>query len=299
MFTDLFRALRNPQNPRGHPILAALLYAFCPAAARWWIAGADPVIPFDPVWQALEDLSSSDKTLKDALDGYGFSGLTEDVKAYIAKIKAYRKRHPEVLAPERLPLFSGGRIELSKRHLFHAAIQKLDGNWEYFFTYIRTWAFIVGDWENEIRFFTQAALELQELGLIVSGVRRSVYFPAWVWTAQDGRASRIVAGLMVSHGQSEQLRFLLAQHSSPQGDQPWPSPLEVWAIGPLRGSAEPFGGVLEAEHLGKTIERLAQLAKNGPHPPIVALNQPWKCRWCGYQAQCYQDKHINQLALNF
>jgi len=299
MYSDLFRALQNPKNPRGHPILAALLYAFCPAAARWWIAGADPVIPFDPVWQALEDLSSSDKTLKDALDGYGFGGLIEDVKAYIAKIKAYRKRHPEVVAPERLPLFAGGRIELSKRHLFHAAIQRLDGNWEYFFTYIRTWAFIVGDWETDIRFFTPAALELLELGMIVSGVRRSVSFPVWVWTAQDGRASRIVAGLMVSHGQRDQLRFLLAQQSSPQGDQPWSSPLEVWAIDPLRGSAEPFGGVIEAEDLPKMIERLAYLAKNGPHPPIVALNQPRKCTQCGYQAQCYKNKRINQLALKF
>lgn len=299
MYTDLFRALRNPQNPRGHPILAALLYAFCPAAARWWIAGADPVVPFDPVWRALEDLSGSDKTLKDALEEHGFGGLIEDVKAYIAKITAYRKRHPEVVAPERLPLFTGGRIELSKRHLFHAAIQKLDGNWENFFTYIRTWAFIIGDWEAEMRFFTPATLELQELSLIVSGVRRSINFPAWVWGAKVGRANRIVAGLLVSHGQRDPLRFLLAQQSSPQGDQPWASPLEIWAVDPLRGSAEPFGGALEAVYLAKTIERLAYLAKNGPHPPLVALNQSQKCAQCGYQAQCYQNKHINQLALNF
>jgi len=299
MFTDLFRALRNPQNPRGHPILASLSYVFCPAAARWWIAGADPVIPFDPVWQALEDLSSSDKTLKDALEGYGFGGLIEDVKAYIAKITAYRKRHPEVVAPERLPLFTGGRIELSKRHLFHTAIQKLDGNWDNFFTYIRTWAFIVRDWEAEMRFFTPSVLGLQELNLIVSGVRRSIPFPAWVWTANFGRTNRIVAGLIVSDGQRDPLRFLLAQQSSPQGDRPWASPLEVWTIDPLRGSAKPFGGVLEAVHLAKTIERLAHLAKNGPHPPLVALNQPQKCTHCGYQPQCYQDKRINQLALNF
>ena len=50
MYTDLFLALQDPQNPRGHPVLAALLYAFCPAAARWWLAGADPEQIFDPVW---------------------------------------------------------------------------------------------------------------------------------------------------------------------------------------------------------------------------------------------------------
>jgi hypothetical protein len=43
MYTDLFTALAERENPRGHPLLAALLYAFCPAAARWWLAGAVPV----------------------------------------------------------------------------------------------------------------------------------------------------------------------------------------------------------------------------------------------------------------
>ena len=58
MYTDLFLALLNRGNARGHPILSALLYAFCPAAARWWLAGAEPTIPFDPVWQSLQDLAS-------------------------------------------------------------------------------------------------------------------------------------------------------------------------------------------------------------------------------------------------
>ena len=48
MHTDLFFSLLNRENRRGHPILAAMLYSFCPAAARWWIAGADPQPPFDP-----------------------------------------------------------------------------------------------------------------------------------------------------------------------------------------------------------------------------------------------------------
>jgi hypothetical protein len=43
MYTDLFTALVDRENPRGHPLLAALLYAFCPATARWWLAGAVPV----------------------------------------------------------------------------------------------------------------------------------------------------------------------------------------------------------------------------------------------------------------
>ena len=34
MHTDLFRALIDDDNPRGHPLLAGLLYAFCPAEER-------------------------------------------------------------------------------------------------------------------------------------------------------------------------------------------------------------------------------------------------------------------------
>ncbi len=48
MYTDLFAALLNRENRRGHPILSALLYSFCPAAARWWIEGADPQPPLRP-----------------------------------------------------------------------------------------------------------------------------------------------------------------------------------------------------------------------------------------------------------
>ncbi|MDO9349299.1 MAG: hypothetical protein Q7T47_08430, partial [Anaerolineales bacterium] len=74
MYTDLFTVLADRENPRGHPLLATLLYAFCPAAARWWLAGAEPVIPFDPVWQALQDFTLG-KTLKEVLSGYGFENL--------------------------------------------------------------------------------------------------------------------------------------------------------------------------------------------------------------------------------
>ncbi|MBT3390124.1 MAG: hypothetical protein HN413_06905, partial [Chloroflexi bacterium] len=91
MYTDLFLALKDAQNPRGHPILAALAYVFCPAAARWWLAGADPAEPFDPVWQSLSDLAAGEETLKDALKRYGFEGLMEQVKTYIGQVESYRR----------------------------------------------------------------------------------------------------------------------------------------------------------------------------------------------------------------
>lgn len=55
MYTDLFLALLNRHNARGHPILSALVYAFCPMAAHWWLVrraeefnGGHPVVGVTP-----------------------------------------------------------------------------------------------------------------------------------------------------------------------------------------------------------------------------------------------------------
>ena len=90
MYTDLFMALLDKENPRGHPILAALTYAFCPAAARWWLAGVDPVIPFDPLWQALEDLVSG-STLKEALSSYGTTTVCAGIYTSPSKVVQTRR----------------------------------------------------------------------------------------------------------------------------------------------------------------------------------------------------------------
>jgi len=93
MHTDLFAALQDKENPRGHPILAALGYLFCPTAARWWLAGVDPVIPFDPLWQVLEDRVSG-SSLKAALSSYGFADLLDVAQTYVNQVDAWRDRHP-------------------------------------------------------------------------------------------------------------------------------------------------------------------------------------------------------------
>src|SRR5512142_2622879 len=100
MHSDLFLALLNRKNPRGHPILSAMLYTFCPAAARWWLAGADPTPPFDPVLQSLKDLASGG-TLLEHLKCYGFENLIDDIKEYVQEVQTYRSQHP-IQAPETL-----------------------------------------------------------------------------------------------------------------------------------------------------------------------------------------------------
>ncbi|PIZ25437.1 MAG: hypothetical protein COY47_05970, partial [Chloroflexi bacterium CG_4_10_14_0_8_um_filter_57_5] len=238
MHTDLFLALLDRDNPRGHPILAALLYAFCPAAARWWLAGAEPVVSFDPLWQALTDLAKGE-TLKEALLRYGFENLLGNARSYVDEVEAYRRVRPGVFAPETLPFFPGGHLELASRFGHQEAINKLGGRWENFFAYIRAWAFTAQDWETNIRFFAAPAVgAVTRLALMLPGTRRPAWFPALLWTARHGpSATRIVIGLPVVEQAQDQLRFALAQASGQEGNKPWPSPPEVWAVDRLSGFA--------------------------------------------------------------
>jgi len=229
MYTDLFLALKDPHNPRRHPLLAALLYAFCPAAARWWVAGAEPEQVFDPIWQALTDRAGG-KTLKEALAGYGFETLLEDAKQYVEQVEAFRRHHPGIAAPELLPTFSGGHLELAKRFGLQEAINKLGGRWENFFAYMRAWAFLVSDWAAEMRFFDAPELTRYNLMLSLPGTRRPVRFPAWVWIDRVGHGTRIVIGLLVSGKEQDELRFGLARLAGPEGEKPWPVQPEVWAL---------------------------------------------------------------------
>jgi hypothetical protein len=298
MYTDLFSALKDTHNPRGHPLLAALLCVFCPTAARWWLAGANPEQVFDPVWQALSDRGGGG-TLKEALAGYGFETLLGDAKQYVEQVEAFRRLHPGVAAPELLPTFDGGRLELSKRFGLKDAIDKLGRRWENFFAYIRAWAFLASDWEAEMRFF--GAPELVECRLMLSlpGIRRPVRFPAWVWREQVGNGMRVVIGLLVKGREQDELRFALARLAGLEGEKPWPLQPEVWAIGRESGKAEPFDSHLPADRLAPTVNRLAQLAREGPYPPLGALASPERCRLCGFTAQCYAKSEISALALEF
>ncbi|MBU4224389.1 MAG: general stress protein, partial [Chloroflexi bacterium] len=193
--TDLWLALLDKDNPRSHPLLAALLYAFCPAAARWWLAGSDPaLLPFNPVWQALKDLSSGE-TLKAALTRYGFEDILDEAKRYVDDVDAYRRTHPGIDAPETLPTFPGGRMSLDRRFGLTDAITNLGKDWSNFFAYIRAWAFLCPDWEAKIQFFAAPELSHVRLALTLPGIRRPAYLPAWLWTVKQGYATRLVIGL--------------------------------------------------------------------------------------------------------
>jgi hypothetical protein len=296
MGIDLFEALLDKVNPRGHPILAALSYAFCPAAARWWLAGADPAVQFDPLRQALEDRISG-KTLKEAISDYGFEDLVEDVQTYVDQVDTWRDRHPGIDAPERLPTFTGGRIAVTRRFGHRAGIRKFGGRWEHFFTYVRAWAFLVRDWEVAMRFTRLPRFSRARLALTLPGIRRPVTFPAWSWKDQVKGGRRVVVGFI---GEPDQLLLSMTRRAGLEGDQPWPSTPEVWILDEVLGKAKYFDDRLPEELLPEVVQQLADAARKGPFPPIKALNGGGQCSDCGFHAQCFTGQgEISLLALSW
>ena len=297
MYTELFRALLNHKNPRGHPILSALLYTFCPAAARWWLAGAEPIPPFDATWQSLQDLASGG-TLLEHLNRYGFDKLTDEIKKYVQEVQAYRSLHP-VPAPETLPLFRGGKIPAGSRFGSQNAIQNLGGDWRNLFTYVRTWAYLSQDWRigMNISRDTEYVLSGEKTLLTLQSIRLPVQLETWVWRVPVGHTMEIKLGVLTRRGEQDQLLFSLLGRSSPTGDQPWPNAPAVFGLDRETGEAQHFEQTVPDKELERTVGSLAELAKNGPYPPLNALRHSSTCKTCGYRNLCFEKHFIAPHAL--
>ena len=147
--TDLFLALLN-NNARGHPVLTALLYVFCPMAAKWWLNGADPVVPYDVVWEAVSDFTIPDLTLKDALVKRGVPDLIGHVKKYSEQVSKFRDyHHHDCPASELSQDFKGEVIEVTARTGYQDAFDKhFGGDWRNVLRFARAWLFTTQDWRG-------------------------------------------------------------------------------------------------------------------------------------------------------
>ena len=223
MYTDLFLALLNRKNARGHPILSAMLYSFCPTAARWWLVGADPTPPFDPIWKSLEDLATGE-TLLEFLIKYDFDNLIEEIRTYIREVEEYRRQHP-VSAPELMPIFRGGKISVSRRYGSQNAINNLGGDWRNLNTYVRTWAFLSQDWRINMKIERDSGYQVsgEKVCLTLPGLNLPVQFDTWVWKVPIGHITETKIGALVSNGEQDQLRFSLLKRCTTMGKQPWPN----------------------------------------------------------------------------
>ncbi|MEP0807255.1 MAG: hypothetical protein HRF47_17370 [Chloroflexota bacterium] len=298
MYTDLFLALLNRTNARGHPVLSAMLYAFCPAAARWWLAGADPTLPFDPVWQSLQDLTSGG-TLLDHLTRYGFENLIEDVREYVRKVEEYRKQNP-VPAPEVLPTFRGGKIDMARRFGSQHAINNLGGDWRNIFIYVRTWAFLSQDWRigMKIERDSEYILSSEKVLLVLPFARLPVQFDVFVWKVPVGHVTETKIGLLVSRMEQDQLRFALMRRCHSSSKRPWPNTPTVFALDRETGEVQHYDQTLADKDLERIVQALSERAKNGPHPPLNALRQPSICKNCGYQSLCFEKNLLSPHALS-
>ena len=293
MLTDLFLALLDKRNQqaRGNPILPALLYIHCPASAGWWLAGADPEPVFDVAWHVLDDFRQG-KTLKQALTDYGIGeAVLGDIEKYIEEVTGYRSQHP-ISSPELSPLFPGGRFDPSHRLGSHIAIKKM-GGWNKVLEYARVWAFLLYDWQGDMHISRDVAvkIDLEWLAITSQGVRKSAYFPAWVWTTIMGKVKREHIGLLVQDGRGhDQLRFALVQASDRTGDKAWSDLPLVFGLQRRSGEAELFQPAFKLEKLTQLLLPLAERASAKKSFPLRALRNPYACLVCGYQHLCYPDR---------
>jgi len=294
MHADLLSALLNHENRRGHPILSAMLYSFCPTAARWWIAGADPEPPFDPVWQAIKGWNSG-TNLTEQLEKYSLGKVIDVVGQYVEDVEQYRKDHKDgPPSPELSPSFKGGQISREHRFESENGIQNMGGNWDNLFAYVRTWAFLLDDWRKSIHLDRGANfnLKLETVSLTLPDYRQPVHFDTLVWRVQIGHVTEIRIGLLVQRGEVDLLRFALLGLSSPHGDRPWPNLPRVYALDRETGEAVLADLPVSNRNVPKLVGQLAKAAQEGPYPPLNALQCPSVCKSCGYLHFCYHNSNL-------
>lgn len=298
MHTSLTLALLDESNPRKHPVLAALLYLYCPKAAKLWIAGADPELPFNPVWKALEDRSSG-ATLAEKLDEYGLSDLRPDVRTFIERVDAFRRIHPHSLTPEKTDLFGGFSIPADRMFANKDALRKhMGGTGKNLLLYVHAWVYLVSDWKDGMKFPTQPLIEMEKVSLVLPGTRRSVTLPVWKWSLEqsghtrvalswlmDGEAvyaPQIVAGLLAMAGRA--------------GDKPWKTTPELWALDTRNGRASTLRSRLpENPSLSDIVLAVSDAAMSAPDVPVGALTDVHRCVQCGFHRHCWAGMQRDYL----
>jgi hypothetical protein len=298
MYTDLFHALLERRNPRNHPLLSALLYEFCPQAAFFWRSGLDPQPVSDPVWQALRD-NTAGGTLEEQLNLYELGDFSPSAEAYISDIQEFRSANL-VRSPETSGLFPPARPTAEERRRFTQAAERHFGGWDNLYAYIRTWAFLIGDWRlrcgipNEYNYL----LRRNSILLVVPELGGPVTWQVWAWWVKVQDVTRIHIGLLTADGERDPFRPWLVRASSLEGDRPWPGGQPgLHALNYHTGEVESPDALFPDGSLKLLLSRLACIAEAGPYPPLNLLRRPRACRACGFFLFCYNNEHPTELAL--
>lgn len=283
-----------PDNPRGHPVLAALLYAACPAAARWWLSGVDPVLPFDPLWEVLCQRAAG-KTLREVLEEWGLSALLPDARRYVERFEIRRAREAR-RSPDSIAVgaaFLEETFPFKKRFLNAVSLERMGGG-ENFFRFIYAWAFALQDWQNEIGLGPVQSTLLSTS--IRVGPESPVLFP--IWSLSDGRRETAV---FFKANREECSDDLLREVLLVFSDEAFPS--NLFSLD-LYGQAERVRPRYARETLTALLNNLFQISEYGPYPPLPGLTTPHRCASCGFQPVCWGRgnpciSEITPLALDF
>lgn len=295
MYTDIFEVARNTVE-KPNPVVTALLYSFCPAAAHWYVRGIPPEVVFDVVWRALEDYATG-KSLAECLRAYGLDILIPDVKNYIEQVTLFRSRNSGFgVAPELMPTFTGGR---SSQNVFRLRkeLSHLGGSWKNVVAYARVWAFLMRDWkyqmkvplgEKAVRTFQKFTVSLSVPGLPSSS---KVHFPVWGWHVTVGKVQSVYLGLFVSAQRQDAVRFAIVYNADPAGDQGWPGQRPyLFGLDRDLGTANPIHLALEHKDVLPMVLKMDEAARRGPNFPLAALRDRDNCLSCGYKKACYGEK---------
>ncbi len=295
MVTGFFQTLHGRPGLRGHPVWAALLYAFCPAAARWWLAGAEPEVPFDPFWAVLSEKATG-RTLAAVLSEWGLEDLIPFARKFVARVEAYREQLPvrHIRAPELLPTFRNGAVPLGIRHRLAVALARV-GGWRGFYDFVRIWAFSGTDWQSGLNMPGIPAAEFSPLSI---GPEAGAVLPAWRLVSGRREALALMAPGAESCGMLFEDLGVRSAASAPECRA-----LDLFVLD-ASGGVRRAAGRLGRAQLDSLIGRLSEAARRGPHPPLRGLERPGGCRLCPYAGLCWRtpeagERELTSLALDF
>jgi len=286
--------LVNEQN-REHPVLGAVLYLHCPAAAGWWRAGAGlpEKQPYDVVSHALELYAQKDMTLKRAMESFGLLSLFELVKKYLGDVESYRRFLPNVLAPELLPSFAGVGMDVTQRAGNKRVFDEyFGGDWRNTLEFARIWACVLQDWQRVIapEMDSEIRLEKKHLLFRIADTDSAIRLPAWVWLKNKGR--RPCVGFVSSGGRQDQLLCYMGQFSAPEENHAWSIMPQICILDPQTGAVESFQYLVEKKLMTGLLSSLGRLAKTGPYPPLEALSGSGKCTACIFRIYCFEENGL-------
>ncbi len=295
MSKDIF-ILAQEYHGKSNPIVTALLYIYCPAAAHWYLRNSPVQDIFDVTWKAFEDYAT-DRTMAECLTKYDLSIVIPELKVYINQVKQFRRIHPNIQSPETTRFFRGGRRD----NIFglQNQLNNLGGSWSSLLEYTRVWAFLMRDWKTNMRMPLDAQItrRFKKFFVLLSAPtdrgNAQVNFPVWGWEVTNGSSRHIYLGLLVSGGMQDALRFALVNNSGLADGNGWPdgNPPHLFALDRVTGGSEEMNQVKRQEKAISAVSSIYRAARIGHSLPLGAFQNYYQCLSCGYGKICFGDRH--------